>query len=89
MKKINKITIIASLLIIGFSSCTSWTEIKPEGLLNSNYQRIAKENLEDIEADSIFGIKQRIKSYHYNNTSSIEGFLKVTVFMILYLLIFL
>jgi hypothetical protein len=63
--------------------------IKPEGLLNSNYQRIAKENLEDIEADSIFGIKQRIKSYHYNNTSSIEGFLKVTVFMILYLLIFL
>ena len=63
--------------------------IKPEGLLNSNYQRIAKENLEDIEADSIFGIKQRIKSYHYNNTSSIEGFLKVLVFMILYLLIFL
>jgi len=33
MKKINKITIIVSLLIIGFSSCTSWTEIKPEGLL--------------------------------------------------------
>ena len=30
--------------------------IKPEGLLNSNYQRIAKENLEDIEADSVFGI---------------------------------
>ncbi len=62
--------------------------IKPEGLLNSNYQRIAKINLEDIEADSIFGIKQRIKSYHYNHTSSIEGFLKVLVFMILYLLIF-
>ena len=63
--------------------------IKPDGLLNSNYQRIARENLEDIEADSIFGIKQRITSYHYNNTSSIEGFLKVTVFMMLYLLIFL
>jgi hypothetical protein len=63
--------------------------IRSEGLLNSNYQRIAKENLEDIEADSIFGIKQRIKSYYYSNTSSIEGFLKVSVFMILYLLIFL
>ena len=45
--------------------------IKPEGLLNSNYQRIAKENLEDIEADSVFGIKQRIKSYHYSKSSCI------------------
>ncbi|MFA9214985.1 MAG: RagB/SusD family nutrient uptake outer membrane protein, partial [Candidatus Methylacidiphilales bacterium] len=33
MKSINKITIIVSILLIGFSSCTSWTEIKPEGLL--------------------------------------------------------
>jgi hypothetical protein len=33
MKKINKITIILSFIIFGFSSCTSWTEIKPEGLL--------------------------------------------------------
>ena len=62
--------------------------IKPEGILNSNYQIIAKSNLENIEANSIFGIKQRIKSYHYRTTSSIETILKVSIFMILYLVIF-
>ncbi|NCP51686.1 MAG: hypothetical protein GW817_05285 [Flavobacteriales bacterium] len=62
--------------------------IKPEGLLNSNYQCIAKSNLENVEATSIFGIKQRIKSYQYSTTSSIETLLKVGVFMILYLVLF-
>jgi hypothetical protein len=62
--------------------------IKPEGLLNSNYQCIAKSNLENIEANSIFGIKQRIKSYQYRTTSSIETLLKAGVFMILYIVLF-
>lgn len=62
--------------------------IKPEGILNSNYQCLAKSNLENIEAHSIFGIKQRVKSYHYRTTSSIETLLKVGVFMILYVILF-
>ncbi len=72
-----------------FSKRIAEEYIKPEGLLNSNYQRIAKGNLEDVEADSIFGIKQRVKSDEYKTTSSIETILKVSVFMILYLIIFL
>ncbi|WP_338357018.1 hypothetical protein [Yeosuana marina] len=62
--------------------------IKPEGILNSNYQIVAKSNLENIEANSVFGIRQRVKSYHYRTTSGVETLLKVTVFVILYLLIF-
>jgi hypothetical protein len=59
-----------------------------EGLLNSNYQNVVKSNLNNIEANSVFGVKQRIKSYHYKTTSSIETVLKVSVFMILYFVIF-
>ncbi|WP_166966093.1 hypothetical protein [Yeosuana marina] len=62
--------------------------IKPEGILNSNYQIIAKSNLENIEANSVFGIRQQVKSYHYRTTSGVETLLKVAVFVILYLLIF-
>lgn len=62
--------------------------IKPEGLLNSNYQCIAKSNLENVEANTIFGVKQRIKSYHYRTTSSAETLLKAAVFLIAYIVIF-
>lgn len=62
--------------------------IKPEGLLNSNYQCIAKSNLENVEANSVFGVKQRVKSYHYRTTSGMETLLKVVVFLIIYLMIF-
>ncbi len=62
--------------------------IKPGGLLNSNYQIVAKSNLENIEADSVFGVRQRVKSYHYRTTSGIETLLKVLVFMMLYFVIF-
>lgn len=33
MKNSNKITVIFSILLISLSSCTKWTEIKPEGFL--------------------------------------------------------
>ncbi|MEY8847843.1 hypothetical protein AB9K26_03455 [Psychroserpens sp. XS_ASV72] len=56
--------------------------VRPEGLLNSNYKSIAKCNLKHSKSNSIFGIKQRLKSKQYNYTSSIDTLLKVSVFVI-------
>ena len=63
--------------------------IKPEGLLNSNYKNIVKENYVYIEQDTVFGIRQRIKSFQYANTTSISIILKISVFILGYLLIIL
>lgn len=53
---------------------------KLEGLLNSNYQSIVKNNFSNTTSHSIFGIRQRIKKTKYKLTSSIEVLLKVSVF---------
>jgi len=60
----------------------------PEGLLNSNYKKVAKCNLSNFNSTSIFGIKRRIKSRQYQFTSSIETLLKVSVFVIVLAVIF-
>ena len=62
--------------------------IKPVGLLNSNYQKVVAQNLNNSTSHSIFGIKQRIKSLQYQTNLSIEAILKVSLFMIIFLLIF-
>lgn len=54
---------------------------RPEGLLNSNYKSVVKCNLKHADSNSIFGIKQRIKSRQYRFTSSIDTLLKVSVFV--------
>lgn len=51
-----------------------------EGILNSNYKRIAKANFFHAKPGSIFGTKQRIKSNLYNYSSSIDTILKLSVF---------
>jgi hypothetical protein len=60
----------------------------PEGLLNSNYKKVVKCNLNNRNSNSIFGIKQRVKSRQYQFTSSIETLLKVSVFVIVLAVIF-
>jgi hypothetical protein len=62
--------------------------IEPSGFLNSEYKSVVNENLNNISAKSIFGIKQRIKSSQYQFTSSIETVLKVSVFTIIIMNIF-
>lgn len=61
--------------------------IKPEGLLNSNYQNIVKDNYTNIEEDSVFGNRQRIKSFQYADSTSISAILKISVFLIVYILV--
>ncbi|MBO6605893.1 hypothetical protein [Psychroserpens sp.] len=55
--------------------------VRPEGLLNSNYKSVVKCNLSNTKSNSIFGIKQRVKSRQYQFTSSIATLLKLSVFV--------
>lgn len=54
----------------------------PKGILNSNYKRVVKCNLNNHNSSSIFGVKRRVKSRQYQFTSSIDTLLKVSVFII-------
>ncbi len=56
--------------------------VRPEGLLNSNYKSVVKCNMKHSNSNSIFGIKQRVKSRQYHFTSSVATLLKVSVFVI-------
>ena len=55
---------------------------RPEGILNSNYKKVVKCNFDSNSSQSIFGIRQRIKSRRYQFTPGIDVILKVSVFVI-------
>ena len=54
--------------------------IRPDGLLNSNYQSIVRKNFNNTTRHSVFGIRQRLKETQYKFTSGIEVLLKVSAF---------
>lgn len=56
---------------------------KPLGLLTSNYKEIAKQNLKASNANTIFGVKQRVKSSQYQSYCHTEAILKLSIFLIL------
>ena len=51
-----------------------------EGILNSSYKQVAKQNFFNSNPRSVYGIKQRVKSKQYNFTSSAETIVKLVVF---------
>lgn len=56
--------------------------IRPEGLLNSNYKAMVRDNFKNVAKDSIFGIRQAIKIKQYYLNISIDTLLKLAVFTI-------
>lgn len=52
------------------------------GLLNSNYKSIVKNNFSKSTTKSIFGIRQRIKSSQLNKVNHTAVILKLSVFAI-------
>lgn len=50
------------------------------GLLNSNYQNIVNFNFKVKKSNSIFGLKQRLKSDQFKTCCSIDTGLKLVVF---------
>lgn len=63
-------------------------QIKPEGLLNSNYKSVVKQNLKNASSQSLFGIRQRLKSGQFLFTSNIATALRVSAFMLVFIAIF-
>ncbi|NND26031.1 MAG: hypothetical protein HKO00_08420 [Flavobacteriaceae bacterium] len=57
-------------------------EFKNEGLLNSPYKQAIRENFFHSDPNSIFAIKQRIRSYQFQFPSTIDTILKLSVFSI-------
>lgn len=53
-----------------------------EGILNSNFKKVATKNFFHSNPHSIFGIKQRVKSAQYQITSHVDTILKLSVFAV-------
>jgi len=68
---------------IGFSQQT-----KSEGILNSNYKSIVNDSFENPTPQSVFSIRQRLKTSEYRFSSSIETVLKVSTFATIIIAIF-
>ncbi|WP_299361238.1 hypothetical protein [Winogradskyella sp.] len=58
------------------------------GLLNSNYKSIVKQNFSAPRPTSVFGIRQRIKSSQFNRINHTAAILKLSVFAIALIIIF-
>lgn len=63
--------------IIKSNNHTSYT-----GLLNSNYQAIVKENFRNVKSNSVFSLKQRLKSEQFQNCCTVGTGLKLLVFFV-------
>lgn len=50
------------------------------GLLNSNYKSIVKQNFSKSTTKSVFGIRQRIKSSQFRMVNHTAAILKISVF---------
>ncbi|WP_303317056.1 hypothetical protein Q4Q34_02840 [Flavivirga abyssicola] len=61
---------------------------EPEGILNSNYKKLVTKNLSNITSQSLFGIKQRLKSSRCRFTSGAETILKVSAYTTIIIAIF-
>ena len=55
---------------------------KNEGLLISNYKKETSKNFFHSNPNSIFGVKQTVKSRQYQFTSHIDTLLKLSVFVV-------
>ena len=58
------------------------------GLLNSNYKSIVKENFSKSTTKSVFGIRQHIKSSQLNKVNHTAVLLKLSVFAIALIALF-
>ena len=58
------------------------------GLLNSNYKSIVKQNFSKSTTKSVFGIRQRIKSSQLNRVNHTAVILKLSVFAIALIALF-
>ncbi|WP_299119695.1 hypothetical protein [uncultured Winogradskyella sp.] len=58
------------------------THFTTNGLLNSNYKSVVKQNFSKSTTKSVFGIRQRLKSSQFNMVNHTAVILKLSVFAI-------
>jgi len=59
-----------------------------QGLLNSNYKSIVRQNFRTLASKSVFGIRQRSKSIQFNTVNHTAVLLKLAVFTIFLIALF-
>ena len=58
------------------------------GILNSNYKSVVKQNFGKLTTKSVFGIRQRLKSSQLNKVNHTAIIIKLSAFAILLIAIF-
>ena len=58
------------------------------GLLNSNYKSVVKQNFSKSTTKSVFGIRQRLKSSQFNMVNHTAVILKLSAFAIVLIALF-
>ncbi|MCH2196349.1 hypothetical protein [Kordia sp.] len=58
------------------------------GILTSSYKEEIKENFNNSESNSLFRLKQHVRANHYKFAPAAGTILKVSVFVIAYLITF-
>ena len=61
---------------------------KPMGLLTSEYKAVAKSKYSKLNRQSLFGIRQAVKSRFYNSHCVAEVTIKISLFLIIFLAMF-
>lgn len=59
---------------------TAVSHFTSQGLLNSNYKSVVKENFRKSTTKSVFGIRQRLKSSQFKMVNHTAAILKISVF---------
>jgi len=70
------------------SEPTQLSHFTTQGLLNSNYKSIVKQNYSKSTTRSVFGIRQRLKSSQLNMVNHTAVILKLSVFAIALIALF-
>ncbi|WP_370391560.1 hypothetical protein [uncultured Winogradskyella sp.] len=59
-----------------------------EGLLRSKYKAVVNQNFRVMPSQSLFGLRQGLKSFQFNTVNHTAGILKLAVFVTALILIF-
>ena len=73
---------------IPIESTQNHSDFFSRGMLTSSYKEEIKENFRNLKSNSLFSLKQLVKTNQHRFTSVIGTILKVSVFVIAYLIAF-
>ena len=74
---------------IPIESSQDTTNFFNRGMLTSTYKEEIKENYRNLKSNSLFFLKQTVKTNHHRFMPAVGTILKVSVFVIAYLVAFL